>query len=86
MKKAKKAELHEFVMLAVETTEGGKDKAMFRWCKRCGLVEVTSSPYWGSHPLFLVPGDLEFLQGGSRWGRQSPPVCRLSRLTKGLPS
>lgn len=86
MKKAKKAELHVFVVLAVETTEGGKDKAMFRWCKRCGLVEVTVSPDWGSKPVFLVPGDLEFLQGGSRWGRQSPPVCRLSRLTKGLPS
>lgn len=80
MKKAKKLAGHAFVVLAVEATEDGLDKAMFRWCKRCGLVLTTFRPRWDQQPVFLVPGDLEYLEGGSRWGRRSPPVCRLSPI------
>lgn len=65
---------HLFAVLAVETFKDGRDKRMVEWCKQCGLVRVTNAPDW--KPTFLVVGDHEYLRGGSRWGRRTPPACR----------
>ena len=67
--------MHTFTVLAVEAFEDGRDRKMVEWCKRCGLVRITVAPRWT--PNYLVVGDLEYLQGGSRWGRRTPRACQI---------
>jgi hypothetical protein len=73
--------MHTFAVLAVETFEDGRDKKMVEWCKGCGLVRITAAPMWKA--TYLVVGDHEYLKGGSRWGRRTPPTCKMSP-TSGL--
>jgi hypothetical protein len=67
---------HSFAVLAVETFDDGRDKKMVEWCKGCGLARITTAPKW--KPTYLVVGDHDCLQGGSRWGRRTPPTCKMS--------
>lgn len=75
---------HLFAVLAVEAFEDGRDKKMVEWCKRCGVVRVTWAPRWDP-PTYLIVGDIEFLQGGSRWGRPTSPACETSSTSEALP-
>lgn len=69
---------HDFTVLAVETSDSGTDKAMYRWCRRCGVVRITCTPEWDDSATYLLPGDYSRLEGGSRWGRREAPACQKS--------
>ena len=62
---------HDFMVLAVEPDSSGRDKAMYRWCRRCGLVRITSTPEWDDCATYLMPG----VENGCWRGEKSPPPC-----------
>jgi hypothetical protein len=68
---------HDFTVLAVEVSDSGTDKALYKWCRRCGAVRITSAPEWDDSATYLLPGEANPIPvGGYLRPLAEVPSCR----------